>query len=344
MDRMIGRYVGPYRLKRVLGQGGMGTVYHAVHRGLRRPRALKLFLPQVPGDQLLLERFRQEAILVSVLRHPNIVHTYDFGEQNGYYYIAMKLVAGTSLMRIIQQEGALPLPRALQLLAQLADALDYAHERGVVHRDLKASNVIVGLNDQLTLVDFGLAAVIGGHRLTQTGLASGTPEYMAPEVLSGAEPGPAADFYGLGILAYQMLTGRVPFQHSDVMQVLHAQVHTMPPSPRRFRADLPLQVEAVVLKQLSKHPAQRYAKAGSFVMALTQAVGRLPASTPVKMPPAKTAPAGRYASDQFVDALRYKLYAPDAVKTPRPLLWPVAGAISLFLLLMIALMAAKAVI
>src|SRR5207302_10092138 len=166
--------------------------------------------------------------IASELRHPNIVTIYDVGEDQGYHYIAMELVDGFPLDKLVARESPLTPERAIQILAPLADALDYAHARNVVHRDLKASNIFVGPSGHVTLLDFGVARVVSGPRLTQTGMLTGTPEYMAPEALSGPESSPSTDLYAFGILAYETLTGEVPFKFKEPMRTLYCHANEIP--------------------------------------------------------------------------------------------------------------------
>src|SRR5262245_49615867 len=211
MDELSGQTLGPYELVDKLGSGGMGAVYRGVHRRLQQARAIKVLPPQLAQDPNFVARFAREATLSAELRHPNIVAIHDFSEAEGFQYIVMELIEGVSLRALIEAEGPLPVERALVLLAQLADALDYAHSRTVVHRDLKSANVIVGPDDHVTLVDFGLARARESSQLTQTGMIVGTPEYLAPEVITGGgrTAGPGGDLYALGVIAYEILTGRV---------------------------------------------------------------------------------------------------------------------------------------
>src|SRR6266540_1795520 len=266
MDPLIGRTLGPYELMAKLGSGGMSTVY----------RAVKVLPPNLAADEEFVERFQREARTAAELRHPNIVQIYDVGQHDATYYIAMELVDGISLQDLVQSSGQLPLDRTLSILGLLADALDYAHGRGVVHRDVKASNVIVGPGDRATLLDFGIARAAAGARLTRTGVIVGTPEYLAPEAITGDATGPSTDLYALGVVAYELIAGRVPFPGLDTPAMLYAQAHRPPPRPRSFRSDLPEPIEQVVMRQLAKLPAARYSSAGGFVAALFAALSSSP--------------------------------------------------------------------
>jgi serine/threonine-protein kinase len=280
MEDLAGRTIGPYQLLDRIGTGGMATVYRALHRALGQPRAVKILLPNHAADPTIVERFKSEAKLAGGLRHPNIVSIYDVGEEDGLFYLVMDLVEGVPLRTLMQKGAALPPDRAVRMLRQLASALDYAHQRGIVHRDVKAGNVIVGPEDRVSLFDFGIARGLELGRLTKPGLMVGTPHYLAPEVISGDEGDRRADLYALGVLAYEMLTGRLPFGGSDTMTVLYAQVNKTPPPLRTRWPDLPEGVEAVMSRQLAKRPADRYPTAEAFVTALAEvARGATPASS-----------------------------------------------------------------
>lgn len=293
MDTWIGQQLGPYELQSKLGAGGMGVVYRAVHRRLGQARAIKVLPTVFAHDEMFVQRFEREAKLASELRHPNIVMIYDIAEENGVNYIVMELLDGRSLHEVIRQDGPLPLERAIGLLGQLADALDFAHQRGVVHRDIKPGNALVGANDQVTLVDFGIARAAEGTRLTEANTRIGTAEYMAPETITEGESGAGTDLYALGVIAYEMLTGRVPFTGVNSQTIMYAQIHTPPPSPRSLRTDLPPAVEQVVLRQLDKDPAHRYPTGQAFVRALYNARAGLAASSGAGMDPlpSRTEPA-----------------------------------------------------
>ncbi len=289
MDPLIGKSLGPYVLVERLGAGGMGAVYRAVHRMLDQPRALKILPPNLAAEETFVERFQREARTAARLRHPNIVQIHDVGEHQGAYYIAMELVEGRSLRDVLHTDGSLSLVRATRLLRPLAEALDFAHAGGVVHRDVKPANVLVGSDDRVTLVDFGIARAGEAASLTRTGMMVGTPEYLAPEMLRGTGGGPSADLYALAVVAYEMLCGRPPFAGLNTPAMLYAQLHTIPPAPRSLRADLPAAVEAALLRQLAKDPPERYPTGAAFVHALVNAP-----RTPTRLDPeeAPTPPYG----------------------------------------------------
>jgi serine/threonine-protein kinase len=315
MDDLTGRTIGPYELRDWIGTGGMATVYRGVHRALGQPRAVKVLLPTHAADPILVERFRSEAKLAAGLRHPNIVPIYDVGEDDGLFYMVMDFVEGVPLGRLVEEEGALPVDRAISLLRQLASALDYAHGRGIIHRDVKAGNVLVGPDDRVTLFDFGIARGVEVGRLTKPGLMVGTPHYLAPEVISGAEGDRRADLYALGILAFEMLAGRLPYMGSDTLSVLYAQVNSTPPSLRGISPDVPFEVEQVVNRQMAKRPDDRYSTATAFVSALSDASHGL-----LLLP-------GEGTLERFgVAGAGGSTSAPTTTSTPPPATAPVHGA------------------
>ncbi|MBN2393095.1 MAG: serine/threonine protein kinase, partial [Anaerolineae bacterium] len=240
--------IGKYEILEELGRGGFATVYKACDATLDRIVALKVLHPYWTQDPSFAARFRQEARAAANLCHPNIVIVYDADEIEGQLYIAMEYLPGRTLHDLLEARGALSLEQALPILEQIAAALDYVHERGVIHRDVKPLNVMVedtASGPRVTLMDFGLVkAMEGSSALTSQGTLLGSPEYMAPEQADldrAAEVGLATDHYALGIVAYQMLAGRVPFP-GNTPATLHAHVYTPPPDPRRFVTDLPPEV------------------------------------------------------------------------------------------------------
>ena len=272
MTSLTGHSLGYYHLLAELGGGGMATVYRAYDTRTGRLVALKLLLPHLWHDREFVERFRREARNAAALRHPNIVPVYESGIVEGYPYLAMAYVEGGSLAeRLLWQRGPLPLDRAADVLTQVAAALDYAHAQGLVHRDVKPSNVLLARDGQALLTDFGIAKAAWDSKLTQTGTRVGTPAYMAPEQARGQAVGPWTDVYALGVVLYEMVTGRPPFQ-GNTDAVLYQHVHEPPPPPRRLNPALPPVAERVILRALAKDPARRYRTAGELAAAFQRAV------------------------------------------------------------------------
>ncbi|HYN89533.1 MAG TPA: serine/threonine-protein kinase, partial [Ardenticatenaceae bacterium] len=208
---LTGKTLGKYQVQEKLGQGGMGAVYKAYDPDLDRTAAVKILPPGLATDPHFLERFRLEARAVARLDHPNIAAVFAAGEENGVYYLVMEYIQGGSLADLIRRESPVPVERTLELLEQAARALDYAHARGIVHRDIKPNNILIDGEGCAQLVDFGLVKV-SEVSLTVAGQIFGTPAYMAPEQIEGNDVGPPADIYALGVVAYEMLAGKVPFQ------------------------------------------------------------------------------------------------------------------------------------
>jgi serine/threonine protein kinase len=293
MVNLRGRTLGSYQIMEELGRGGMAVVYRAYQPSLGRYVAIKVLPPQLAFDRQFVERFLREARSAANLRHPNIVVIHDVGEQDGLYFIVMEYLEGRTLKEVVDQEGSLPPRRVVHILEQVASALDYAHTRGFVHRDVKPANIFVGEGDRVTLTDFGIAkAAFEAEQLTRTGTLVGTPEYMSPEQAEGGEVDRRTDLYALGIVLYQMLTGRVPFKGNTPHSTLYAVVHQPPPPPRQINPALPPAVETVVLKAVAKRPEQRFQRGAEMAAALQAAMaGRpQPGVTPPPQRPPREAP------------------------------------------------------
>jgi serine/threonine protein kinase len=272
------RQLGQYRLGRLLGTGGMGEVYLAEHVLLKRPCAVKLIRPGEATDPSALERFEREVRLTATLSHPNIVDVYDYGRaDDGTYYYVMEYLPGLSLEDLVQLHGPLPPGRVVYLLRQVCQALFVAHAAGLIHRDIKPSNVIAarrsGLDDVAKLLDFGLVLPRAGSptpHLAGEGQFLGTPLFMAPEQVMGGGRvvDERSDLYALGAVAYFLLTGRPPFDGGNGIGVMiaHARDPVVPPS--RDRADVPEDLERVVLRCLAKEPTERFPDAESLERAL----------------------------------------------------------------------------
>ena len=284
-EALAARQLGQYRLRDRLGAGGMGEVYLAEHVLLRRPCALKLIRPERAGDPAHLLRFEREVQATAALSHPNTVQVFDYGHaEDGTFYYAMEYLPGLNLEELVKRHGPLPAERAIHLLRQACGALHEAHSAGLIHRDIKPSNIITcqrgGLHDVAKLLDFGLVRTpdLGAtaDTLTQEGAIAGTPAYMAPEQADGKRNLDArSDIYSLGAVAYYLLTGQPPFVRPTHLQTLIAHIHERPTPPYQLQADVPADLQAVVLRCLEKEPAQRFADARSLDRALAgcQAAG-----------------------------------------------------------------------
>ena len=270
MTNLMGKILGQYHILEEIGRGGMAVVYRAYQPSLQRYVAIKVLPQQFTFDTTFVQRFQQEARAAARLEHPNIVTIHDVGEQQGIHYIVMQELHGLPLNKLIQQEGQMPLPRVARIVGQIASALDYAHSQGFVHRDIKPSNIIVEPDDQATLTDFGIAKAMEGARLTRTGTVMGTPEYMSPEQAKGEAVGPATDVYSLGIVTYEMLAGRVPFEADSTPAILHKQAYERPEPVRTHAPHLPSGVEGVLSKALAKEPEGRFQSAGELACVLQE--------------------------------------------------------------------------
>jgi serine/threonine protein kinase len=264
---------GRFQISEERGRGGMAVVYKAYDGVLQRTVALKVLLPVLASNQEFTRRFRREAITAANLRHPNIVVIYDVGSHEDYQYIVMEYLEGLTLQQEIQQTGVLPLARVMSIVGQLTTALDYAHQQGLVHRDVKPANVIIGAQDHVTLTDFGLVKAARSGKITSEGVAVGTLKYMSPEQAVGKEIDYRSDIYSLGVVVYEMLAGEAPFSGTTPYQTLHELIHEPPLPLSRFNPQLAAGVEQVVFKALAKEPDRRFRKAGEFAQTLAAVTG-----------------------------------------------------------------------
>jgi serine/threonine protein kinase len=266
-----------YEVESVVGAGGIGILYRARQLRLDRPVALKLVEAAVAGDPVIRERLRREARTVAALDHPNVVPLYEAGEQDGTVYIVTRWVEGTELGTLIQGDGPLEPGRAARTAAQIAAALEVAHEKGLVHRDVKPSNVILTAEDHVYLTDFGLAKRAGtAAGLTAVDQMLGTVDYVAPEQIEGSEPDARGDVYALGCVLFESLTGEPPFAgQKGGMAKMWAHVNAEPASVRERRPDVPPALEDVVRRAMAKAPDAR-PTAAAFRAQVLGAVGRAP--------------------------------------------------------------------
>ena len=270
---MTGTRIGPYEVMELLGRGGMAEVYKGRHSRLERMVAIKVLPASLASEADFRARFEREARSIASLRHPNIVQMFDFGDVEGTYYMVMEYISGKDLAHLMSETN--PLPRALvySLASEVASALDYAHAQGLVHRDVKPSNVLLqgsGMQASAVLTDFGIAKMLGGDTgATKTGLMMGTLNYMAPEQIrsSGTVDG-RADIYALGIMVYQMLTGRLPFDADNPGAMMLAHLQTTPYDPRQFLPSLSAASAEALLCALAKDPLDRFATAGEFIRSM----------------------------------------------------------------------------
>lgn len=264
------RTLGRFQLEKSLGKGGFGEVFLALD-DQGKPAAVKVLRSEVAEDESARKRFFREIEVLSKLRHPNIVHIYDWGEADGRGYLCMEYLEGESLGDLLARGARLDRELLLRLLQDIGGALESVHQQGLVHRDVKPDNIFIESNGRFKLMDFGTAVSDDMTRATQTGMALGTPAYMAPEQIGG-KLNPASDQYSLGVVAFLLLTGQKPFEAADPMALAWAHVHTPPPTPSEFQPELTKETDVVLLRMLAKQPQRRYATIREATAALIQSL------------------------------------------------------------------------
>ena len=265
-------FAGRYEVKEVLGMGGMGVVYRAFDRELQEPVAIKTLRPEaMSADAVALDRFKQEIRLARKISHRNVVRTYDLGEVKGTYYLTMEFVEGKSLKSLIEGRGRLPIPVTLTIGKQLCRALEVAHEQGVIHRDIKPQNMVVEPSGFLKVMDFGIARLANlpkGKGLTEAGMSIGTPDYMSPEQLQGLDLDARSDLYSAGVVLFECVSGRVPFEADTPWSLIAKHLEEDAPDPRTLNPEVPETLAAVILKAMGRKPGDRYQSAASMYDAL----------------------------------------------------------------------------
>jgi serine/threonine-protein kinase len=269
-----GTLSGRYETSERLGSGGMSNVYKATDRILERTVAVKILAEHLSDDERFVARFRREALAVAKLIHPNIVQVYDSGVDDGRHYIVMEYVQGRSGAQILQRQGSVDAEIAAEIGIQACAGLDYAHRRGIIHRDVKPGNLMVvggpvgGGEMTVKLTDFGIARAIEQTRITQVGSVVGTAAYLAPEQVRGEEATPATDVYALGVVLYQFLTGRLPYEGSSLAELAVRQQNEKPLPPSTYNEEVPGSLGSAVLRALEGDPNRRYASAGELATGL----------------------------------------------------------------------------
>jgi serine/threonine-protein kinase len=300
-----GTKVGDYRILRKLGEGGMGEVYLAVHETLRQRVVLKGLHPQYLSDATVRERLKREAEAMARLAHPNIVALYNFLETDEGAFIVMEYVDGATFEELLHRYGPAPVWRAIELLRPVLAAIEYAHARGVIHRDLKPANIMLGSDGFVRVMDFGTAKIVDRPGLTRIGMTLGTATYMPPEQIMGEPLVPATDVYALGVTIYELVTGHLPFESEDALELVKRIRRDPAPAPSTFVAGLPPELDAIIARCLAKKPAERYAGAKDLLAALDELDRTIPhegASSvsppgPVPVPPPlEAAPAPHAAA------------------------------------------------
>ena len=333
MPEWLGKSIGRVRIDKLLARGGMAEVYLGSHLTLDRPVAIKLLHSYIEEDPLLLERFQREAKVVAGLRHPNIVQIYDFDTTDGHPYIVMEYLKGptlaTYLRHLHQRKKRIPPHQVARLLKGLTAALDYAHGQGVIHRDVKPGNILlhnntddIPLDKPLTndveavITDFGLVRIMNAATQTASGFISGTPAYMSPEQARGDQIDHRTDIYSLGVVLYEMLAGRVPFDADSTLTVLHMQIHTTPPPI----PGIPAEVQAVIDRALLKNPADRYQSSSEMAIDYYLSIGMNRQAETIREPyPVKAEPIGAPAPPEPEPAIKPEVASkPELAIKPEP--------------------------
>ena len=307
--------VDRYELGPVLGQGGMAKVHRGLDRQLGRQVAIKVLAPPFDRDREFVERFQREARAAAGLSHPNIVAVFDSGSDDGTHYIVTELVEGETLADRLRRDGPMPQAEAVAVAVDIARALAAAHERGLIHRDIKPGNVMLLPDGRVKVVDFGIARAAGSDTLTNTGVVLGSTAYLSPEQASGQPVDERADLYALGCVLYEMLTGRVPFSADTPIATMYRHVNEDPPPPSTF-APIPSELEDIVMRALEKDPKRRFASASELEAALL-AVPLARGGDTMRLEPAaaETQPVGRVGAVAAGGAIAAGAAAADGAKT-----------------------------
>jgi serine/threonine protein kinase len=269
---MIGNVIGNYKITEKIGEGGMGAVYKGVDLMLEREVAIKVLKPELANQPQVVERFRSEAVTLAKLNHPNIATLFNFVRQADSFFMVLEFVKGTPLDNIIESRGSIGCEHAIPLFCQMLEGIEHAHGFGIIHRDIKPASMMLTDKGVLKVLDFGIARALGSARLTRAGHLIGTIEYMSPEQVRGFETDARSDIYSLGMVLYEMLTGRVPFQSDSEFELMKAQVEQLPTPPRQFSPNIPEQVEWAILCATKKDPDKRFQTAAAFCDAIEHCV------------------------------------------------------------------------
>lgn len=274
-SKLAGTRLGNYYLQKHIGSGGMASVYQAVHKETKQRVAVKVLSPTLTDGMEQIMRFRQEAKMVERLNHPHIIPIYAYGMSNNLLYLVMPMLTGGSLedWMLAENRSAIALDKIAQVLKAVASALDYAHSMGIVHRDIKLSNIMFDDTGTPFLLDFGMAKLLdGAARITGTGIVLGTPEFMAPEQWLSSNIEPATDQYAMGILAYVLTTGKMPFEGGSASRLMVAHIHEIPSSPHLIRPDLPEALSTVIETAMAKNPKDRFPSVAAFAKMFSRVV------------------------------------------------------------------------
>jgi WD40 repeat protein/tRNA A-37 threonylcarbamoyl transferase component Bud32 len=327
MAGLIGRQLGQYTIIAMLGSGGMATVYRAQQTSIRRDVAVKVIETKLTDNPEFIRRFEREAQTVANLNHPHILKVFDFGNQDGLIYLVMELQAGGSLAARLKANGKLDAEDVARYLDQIGAALDHAHNRGVIHRDLKPQNVLLDQDNNAILSDFGIARIAGDMtRMTGSGMAMGTPSYMAPEQWYGRDVDARTDVYALAVMTYELLAGALPFTGDTPPTLMYQHLNDPPPPIRRLRHDLPQSVEKVLIKGMAKRPEARFQSASEFASAFREALsGKTPKGVDI-------AAAQRPMTPQQGTETKVSVPVPRAPERRRPSVLIGLGALTILVL------------
>ncbi len=331
----IGRTLsGRYKIDGMLGQGGMSAVYRAMDPNLRRVVAIKLIHPHLSSDPSFVTRFESEAAAVASLRHQNIVQVYDFNSDNGVYYMVLEFIPGETLQdrvkRLAEDGRKLSFEDALKFTNNISDAVGYAHQRGMVHRDIKPANIMLDMQGQAILMDFGIVKILGGDSHTSTGAVVGTARYMSPEIIRGEVADHRSDIYSLGVTLYEMLSGRPPFVADSAITLMMMHLNDPVPDVRSFRSDVHPEIVSILENCMAKNREDRYQSAAKLSADLKQALGYLGgqpapirAADTIQMPKASAAKTDSVPVSQHFDQINASSTqgkpAPATQIAPQPL-------------------------
>jgi tRNA A-37 threonylcarbamoyl transferase component Bud32 len=318
-NEWIGKSLGGrYQIEELMGQGGMSAVYKANDPNLKRMVAVKLIHEHLSTDAGFVSRFEEEAAAIAQLRHPNIVQVFDFNVEDDTYYMVMEFIPGETLQeqlkRLNQAGRNMEIDDVVEYLINICDASDYAHDRGLIHRDIKPANIMLSVQKQAILMDFGIAKIIGGQQHTATGAVVGTAQYMSPEQIKGEQLDRRSDIYSLGVTLFEMISGRPPYEADSAMTLMMMHINDPVPDVKRINPEVSPQLVAVINKALAKSRDDRYQTAGEMAVALRGVLG-----LPTEVPPAAEAAGAAVLSDATMieEALpAFEEPEPAAAETP----------------------------
>ncbi len=341
MPSLVGKRLGVFDLEEEIGRGAMGIVYRGRQVTLDRVVAVKVLLEDLANDTSFVERFTRESRVAAALNHPNIIHIYDAGQSDNLLYFAMEFISGPTVSHLLKQKGRLPVHNAVDIAAQVASALDYAHaEAQLVHRDVKPENIMLDRWGNVKVVDFGLARVVGSQGITRVGSVVGSLYYVPPEQLFGQKPDGRSDVYSLGVALYEMLTSQRPFRGQSLGELSHAILSAPLTAPGKLESSVPADLDAIIFKALERDREKRFRTAGEFEAELRRWLTAHPAPEPKPAPkapreaggtgalnPAAARPPTPPKATQGTGALNPAAARPPT--PPKPRIGPSAPAITL---------------